>query len=313
MIGFVGILAVWAAIIGSVWLTTEAVSTARRQAPDIARLRAPALTILVGAVVAFLALEIGLLTHDFSLSYVADNSSTDTPFIFLLASGWAALEGSIVLWGLVLAGFTWIVLQRAGASDGLAAGALAVLGMVSIFWFGVMGTIANPFEVCTAAADVGCAADSWAPWSAAVAPIDGRGPNPLLQNHILMAIHPPLLYFGYVGLTVPFAFAMSALARREQGTVWLDRTHRWSLIAWAFLTAGILLGAWWSYEVLGWGGYWAWDPVENAAFLPWLIATAFIHSAVVQRRRGMLQAWNYTLVISMFLLTILGTFLTRSG
>ncbi|MFQ5555393.1 MAG: heme lyase CcmF/NrfE family subunit, partial [Acidimicrobiia bacterium] len=154
---------------------------------------------------------------------------------------------------------------------------------------------------------------SWLPLGNAVAPLDGPGPNPLLQNHILMAVHPPLLYIGYVGFTVPFAFAISAMARGDRGKVWLDRTHRWGLVAWSFLTLGILLGAWWSYEVLGWGGYWAWDPVENAAFLPWLIGTAFIHSAVVQRRRGMLQAWNLVLVISTFALTIFGTFLTRSG
>ncbi|MDQ3782860.1 MAG: cytochrome c biogenesis protein CcsA, partial [Actinomycetota bacterium] len=134
-----------------------------------------------------------------------------------------------------------------------------------------------------------------------------------LQNHILMAIHPPMLYLGYVGMTVPYAFAMAALVRGDGGKVWLDRTHRWSLISWTFLSLGLLLGAWWSYAVLGWGGYWAWDPVENAALIPWLVATAFIHSAVVQRRRGMLQAWNFVLVIAAFSLTILGTFLTRSG
>ncbi|NNC75128.1 MAG: heme lyase CcmF/NrfE family subunit [Acidimicrobiia bacterium] len=313
MIGFIGLLAVWAAVVGSVWLSVAGVAVARDPDRGIDSLRTPVLTIAIAAAVAMAALELGIVTHDFSLSYVADNSSTDTPLVFLLASGWAALEGSIVLWGLVLAVFTWLVWRDAGAGDGLAAGALAVLGVVSVFWFGVMGTIASPFEVCTVAAPAGCAADAWAPWSAAIAPMEGLGPNPLLQNHILMAVHPPLLYLGYVGLTVPFAFAMSALARGDRGTVWLERTRRWSLVAWAFLTAGILLGAWWSYEVLGWGGYWAWDPVENAAFLPWLIATAFLHSAAVQRRRGMLQAWNYTLVISMFLLTILGTFLTRSG
>ena len=128
-----------------------------------------------------------------------------------------------------------------------------------------------------------------------------------------MAVHPPMLYLGYVGMTVPFAFAMSALIRGDQGKAWLERTHVWTVVAWSFLTFGIILGGWWSYEVLGWGGYWAWDPVENAALLPWLAATAFIHSAIVQRRRGMLQAWNLILVISTFSLTILGTFLTRSG
>ncbi|MCB1246861.1 MAG: heme lyase CcmF/NrfE family subunit, partial [Acidimicrobiia bacterium] len=198
-------------------------------------------------------------------------------------------------------------------SDGLGAMALAVMGMVSIFWFGVMATIANPFAVCTSIVDGVCSATSWMPFAASVAPVEGLGPNPLLQNHILMAVHPPMLYVGYVGMTVPFGFAIAALLRGDTGKAWLDRTHRWTLVSWIFLTIGITLGAWWSYEVLGWGGYWAWDPVENAALLPWLSATAFLHSAIVQRRRGMLQAWNFMLVIATFSLTILGTFLTRSG
>ncbi|HZJ47715.1 MAG TPA: cytochrome c-type biogenesis CcmF C-terminal domain-containing protein, partial [Acidimicrobiia bacterium] len=167
--------------------------------------------------------------------------------------------------------------------------------------------------VCTDLVNGFCAASSWLPVGATVAPLDGVGPNPLLANSILMAVHPPLLYVGYVGFTVPFAFAISALVRSERSKAWIERTHRWTLVAWVFLTAGILLGGWWSYEVLGWGGYWAWDPVENAALLPWIAGTAFIHSAIVQRRRSMLQAWNYMLVITAFALTIFGTFLTRSG
>ncbi|HSL27232.1 MAG TPA: cytochrome c-type biogenesis CcmF C-terminal domain-containing protein, partial [Acidimicrobiia bacterium] len=159
----------------------------------------------------------------------------------------------------------------------------------------------------------GCQASSPWPWAAVTAPPDGPGPNPLLQNHILMAVHPPLLYLGYVGLTVPFAYAMSALAQGLPGVEWLRRSRRSTLVAWTFLTIGIVLGGWWAYEVLSWGGYWAWDPVENASFMPWLVATAFLHSALVQVRRGSLQAWNFVLVISAFALTILGTFLTRSG
>src|SRR5690606_12041920 len=139
------------------------------------------------------------------------------------------------------------------------------------------------------------------------------GPNPLLQNHILMAFHPPMLYLGYVGFTVPFAFAVAALVTGRLGEGWLVETRRWTLFAWGFLTVGIVLGAWWSYEVLGWGGYWAWDPVENASFLPWLTGTAYLHSVMVQERRGMLRVWNLTLLCATFALTILGTFLTRSG
>ena len=142
---------------------------------------------------------------------------------------------------------------------------------------------------------------------------DGPGPNPLLQNHPLMAFHPPMLYLGYVGFTVPFAFAIAALATGRLDEGWLVETRRWTLFAWGFLTVGIMLGAWWSYEVLGWGGFWAWDPVENASFLPWLTATAYLHSVMVQERRGMLRVWNLSLLIATFSLTILGTFLTRSG
>jgi cytochrome c-type biogenesis protein CcmF len=144
-------------------------------------------------------------------------------------------------------------------------------------------------------------------------PFDGRGPNPLLQNHPLVAFHPPMLYLGYVGFTVPFAFAVAALVTGRVGEGWLLETRRWTLFAWGFLTLGIVLGAWWSYEVLGWGGFWAWDPVENASFLPWLTATAYLHSVMVQERRGMLRVWNLSLLVATFSLTILGTFLTRSG
>jgi cytochrome c-type biogenesis protein CcmF len=142
---------------------------------------------------------------------------------------------------------------------------------------------------------------------------DGTGPNPLLQNHPLVAFHPPMLYLGYVGFTIPFAFAVAALVTGRLGEGWLLETRRWTLFAWGFLTVGIILGAWWSYQVLGWGGFWAWDPVENASFLPWLTATAYLHSVMVQERRGMLRVWNLSLVMATFSLTILGTFLTRSG
>ncbi|MGH3903323.1 MAG: heme lyase CcmF/NrfE family subunit, partial [Pseudonocardiaceae bacterium] len=170
-----------------------------------------------------------------------------------------------------------------------------VMGLVAAFFFGLVTTVANPF---------GIVPDP---------PADGPGPNPLLAEHIMVAFHPPMLYLGFVGFTVPFAFAMSALLLRQGGVEWLRRTRRANLVAWSFLTGGLVLGAWWSYEVLGWGGYWAWDPVENAALIPYLVATAFVHSAVVQVRRGMLQAWNFVLVLATFALTILGTFLTRSS
>jgi len=311
MLAFLGSAGVIAALIGSVLLVLRGVRLARGGEAD---LKAPASLVLAGALVAMAAIQIALLSDDFSLAYVANHHSATTPFPFDVATAWAALEGSIVLWGLVLAFFTWVVVRRqGGASDRLGAGAVAVMGGVAIFFFGLMITVANPFEVCVDALDVGCAGSSAWPFAAVDAPANGPGPNPLLQNHFLMAVHPPVLYVGYVGLTVPFAYAIGALALGKPGPDWLRRSHRSTLVAWSFLTLGIGVGGWWAYEVLSWGGYWAWDPVENASLMPWLAATAFLHSGLVQRRREMLQAWNFVLVISAFALTILGTFLTRSG
>ncbi len=311
MIALIGLLGVLAGVVGGLWLATAAFSSAREATPD---LRRPVGFLLSGAIISMLALVAGLLTDDFSIAYVANHSAASTPFVFKVASAWGALEGSIVLWGLVLATAVWWSLRsRRDALDRLDVLALGVMGVVAVFFFGLMATVANPFEVCTIPASIGCADSSWWPFVAGSAPAQGRGPNPLLQNHILMAIHPPMLYLGYVGLTAPFSYAIAALLVGTPGVAWVTRTRRLTLLAWAFLTIGILLGAWWSYEVLGWGGYWGWDPVENASLLPWITATAFLHSSAVQVRRGALQAWNFVLVIASFALTILGTFLTRSG
>ena len=312
MISLLGTAGVASALLGAIWLVIRGTAMARSGlATDVEN---PAKLLLSGAVVAMLAMQLALATDDFSLAYVARNHSSATPFPFDVATAWAALEGSIILWGLVLALFTWYVLVRHRRQpDRLGAAALAVMGGVAIFFFGLMVTVANPFEVCVQAVERGCAASSPWPFAAVSAPVEGPGPNPLLQNHFLMAVHPPLLYLGYVGLTVPFAYAVGAMALGAPGPEWLRRSHRSTLVAWSFLTLGILFGAWWAYEVLSWGGYWTWDPVENASFMPWLVATAFLHSGIVQQRKGMLQAWNLVLVISAFSLTILGTFLTRSG
>jgi cytochrome c-type biogenesis protein CcmF len=308
MLALLGSAGVAAALVGSVLLVIRGIGLARGGEGD---LRGPARLVLAGAIVAMSAMEIALLTDDFSLAYVANHHSSTTPFPFDVATAWAALEGSIILWSLVLAVFTWVVARR--PPERLGASALAVMGGVGIFFFALMLTVANPFEVCVDAMATGCAASSAWPFAAVDVPAEGPGPNALLQNHFLMAVHPPVLYIGYVGLTVPFAYGIGALAIAAPGPEWLRRSHRATLVAWSFLTLGILLGGWWAYEVLSWGGYWAWDPVENASLMPWLAATAFIHSGLVQQRRGMLQAWNFVLVISAFALTILGTFLTRSG
>jgi cytochrome c-type biogenesis protein CcmF len=270
----------------------------RKGRGDLLRMsRTYALMVLGGAVLAFVAMERALITRDFSLKYVADNGSISTPAIYNFATLWGALEGSILLWALVLAGYTVAVMLkfRKRLTDPLVGWAMLVMFVVCTFFFGLMLGPANPFRTL------------------ANPPTDGPGPNPLLQNNPLMAFHPPMLYLGYVGFTVPFAFAIAALVTGRLGEGWLVETRRWTLFAWTFLTIGIVLGAWWSHEVLGWGGYWAWDPVENASFLPWITGTAFIHSVMVQERRGMLRVWNLSLLCATFALTILGTFLTRSG
>ena len=279
-------------------IITISLGLARRE-PYLVRLsRNFAVLVLIGAVLAFVIMERALLTNDFTVQFVFDNGSTRTPFPYNIAALWSALEGSIILWTAILAGYLMIVVTkfRTRLDDPLVGWALLVMFAVSAFFFFLMAGPANPFVSVTP-------------------PIgyDGPGPNPLLQNHILMAVHPPMLYLGYVGFTVPFAFAVAALATGRLGEGWLVETRRWTLFAWGFLTLGILLGAWWSYEVLGWGGYWAWDPVENASLLPWLTGTAYLHSVMVQERRGMLRVWNLSLLCATFALTILGTFITRSG
>lgn len=252
---------------------------------------------LVSALGAVLAMEWALLSNDFSIRYVAENNARATPLLFTITGLWAALEGSILLWALILCGYivfiVWRFRERAG--DAIVNWALIISLGVAVFFFVLMLGPANPFV------------------RTETIPLDGQGPNPLLQNHPLMAFHPPMLYLGYVGFVVPFAFASAALITGRFGEGWLADVRRTTLIAWGFLSLGVVLGGWWSYEVLGWGGFWAWDPVENASLLPWLTGTAFIHSVMSQERRGMLRVWNLSLILATFALTILGTFLTRSG
>jgi len=241
-------------------------------------------------------MEYALITHDFSVSYVAQVGSRDVPLWVTIVSLWSSLEGSILFWGFILgiyiAGATW--LTRNEHLDYMAYTIGTWLFCGSFFSFLIAGP-ASPFH------------------TVAIPPLDGPGPNPLLQNHVLMAIHPPFLYLGYVGMTIPFGFATAALLRGRLGQAFLRPMRAALLLPWIFLTIAIMLGGWWAYEVLGWGGYWAWDPVENASLLPWLTATAALHSALVMERRGSLKGWTVTLVQASFLLTILGTFMTRSG
>ncbi len=246
---------------------------------------------------AIVAMEWAMITRDFSLQYVQDHGSRSTPALYNFTAVWSALEGSILLWIFALALSAALVAwrYRERLDDELISWAIAVICIVMVFFFILSFGPANPFA------------------EGAPGVTDGPGPNPLLQNHILVLFHPPILYLGYVGFTVPFAFAIAALVTGRVGEGWLIETRRWTLFAWGFLTVGIILGGWWSYEVLGWSGVWAWDPVENASLLPWLTGTAYIHSVLVQERRGMLRVWNLSLLLATFSLTILGTFLTRSG
>jgi cytochrome c-type biogenesis protein CcmF len=235
------------------------------------------------------------LTFDFSIRYVAMNTNLGTPFYYRITAVWGALEGSIVLWGWMLALYTLIVVvrHRQNARE-LYPWALAVMLGVLAFFLLVMTGPAPVFQRITPI------------------PSDGRGLNPLLED-TGMITHPVCLYLGFTGFTVPFAFAVAALATGRVSDTWITLTRRWTLVAWYFLSLGLLIGGWWSYHVLGWGGYWAWDPVENAAFMPWLTGTAFLHSVMIQERRRMLKLWNISLVVLTFSLTLFGTFLTRSG
>src|SRR5881227_2089039 len=245
-------------------------------------------------VVASAVLLAALARHDFSFQYVADHTSRELPLGYTLTAFWGGQEGSLLLWLLVLSGYSVAaVLTARRAGREVLAWVVPTLGLVGTFFAVLLVFVASPFATQAAVAD-------------------GAGLNPSLQNPY-MAIHPPMLYLGYVGLTVPFAFAMGALLARRTDERWIVATRRWTLAAWAFLGLGQLLGAHWAYVEIGWGGYYAWDPVENAALMPWLAATAFLHSVMIQEKRGMLRVWNMVLVSLAFCLSIFGTFLTRSG
>src|SRR3954464_4545953 len=244
--------------------------------------------------VASAVLAIALVRHDFSFSYVAAHTNRTLPTAYSLSSFWGGQEGSLLLWLLVLTGFGTlaVALNRRLLRD-LIAWVVPVLGGIATFFAFVLVVVASPFDTQTA-------------------PIDGAGLTPSLQNPYMVA-HPPMLYLGYVGLSIPFAFAAGALLSGHTDERWIVATRRWTLAAWTFLGFGQLLGSHWAYVEVGWGGYYAWDPVENAALMPWLAATAFLHSVMIQERKGMLKVWNMVLVALAFELSVFGTFLTRSG
>jgi len=247
--------------------------------------------VLLAAVV----LVVAAFTNDFSIAYIYHHTNRDLPGPYKFAALWSGQEGSLLFWSLLLASYGLVLRLRHKTDTRLFAYASAIIAGVQVFFLLLLNFAAPPFGVMQGSL-----------------PADGTGLNPLLQ-YPEMVIHPPMLYLGYVGFTVPFAFALGALIMKYPGEKWIHITRRWTMVTWGFLTCGIFLGAHWAYSVLGWGGYWAWDPVENASLLPWLTGTAFLHSVMMQEKRGMLKVWNVWLIFTTFLLSILGTFLTRSG
>ena len=259
----------------------------------------------------FCILEIALFLDDFSLNYIANYSASSTPPLYKFASLWGSLDGSILLWNLVLSFYFYLYIKIYKKNNELYD--IKIFSLIIIFFNGFTIFSSSPFAGCIQLASVGCADFTLLPFQNLVESLSGRGPNPLLQNHPLMAIHPPMLYIGYVGLVLPFVIATSELINKNKNEEWIKIAEKSTYMPWVFLTAGISLGAAWSYEVLGWGGYWAWDPVENVSFIPWLLATAFLHSAKTQIKEFTLLNWNYALSCLMFLSVIFGTFITRSG
>jgi len=243
--------------------------------------------------VASAVLLIALARHDFTFAYVAEHTSHNLPLPYTLSAFWGGQEGSLLLWLVILTGYAALAVWLNRRSRELMAWTVPVFGLIAVFFSFMLCFVSSPFHQ-------------------QVAPLEGAGMVPSLQNPYMLA-HPPMLYLGYVGLSVPFAFAMGALLSGRTDERWIVATRRWTLAAWTFLGVGQLLGSHWAYTEIGWGGYYAWDPVENAAFMPWLVATAFLHSVMIQEKRGMLKVWNMVLVALAFNLSLFGTFLTRSG
>jgi len=238
-----------------------------------------------------------LIISNFDIDYVARYTSLETPVVYKISALWAGQSGSLLFWLFILSIYaTVVILQNQRKHHGLMPWVIIALIIVQMFFLVLTNYVTNPFKATEADFIVA----------------NGNGLNPLLQN-VTMAIHPPTLYLGFVGFTVPFSFGISALVNRDTSPLWIQSIRRWTLVAWLFLSMGIILGGWWAYRELGWGGYWAWDPVENASFMPWLTATAFVHSIIIQEKKDMLRVWNMVLIILTFTLCIFGTFLTRSG
>ncbi len=291
-----GNLALWIALLIALWGAVMGFAGGSQGRPELQVSAKRAMFATTAALlVAVVCLEWALFTRDFNVEYVASYTSRNLPTFYTWSALYAGQKGSLLFWASVLAVFGALAVVFTGARHRVYLP--YVIGIVSIvvaFFISAMLAAANPFERL--------------PFT----PVDGRGMNPQLQNPG-MVFHPPMLYLGYISITIPFAFAMAALLSKKLDAEWLVAIRKWTLVSWLFLSIGILLGMWWAYVELGWGGYWAWDPVENASLLPWLTMTAFLHSVMVQEKRGMLKKWNLALIIGSWLLSIFGTFITRSG
>ncbi len=257
--------------------------------------RRAGIAVFAAVTVAAFALVWSVFNNDFSITYILEHSNRALPAPYKFAALWSGQEGSLLLWAWLLSAYGFVLRLTHKTDVKLYAYAGTILSAVQVFFLAVINFAAPPFALLRGAI-----------------PADGNGLNPLLQ-YPEMVIHPPMLYLGYVGFSVPFAFALGALMMRYPGEKWIRVTRVWTLVTWLFLTTGIFLGMHWAYAVLGWGGYWGWDPVENASFMPWLTGTAFLHSVMMQERKGMMKSWNVWLIFSTFLLSILGTLLTRAG
>ena len=291
-----GHLALWLAFLVGLWGAVTGFVGGLQGRIDLQQSARHAVFAMFGALVlATICLEVAIFRHDFNVEYVAAYTSRNLPTFYLWSALYAGQKGSLLFWATVLSLFAALAqLLTSGRHRAYLPFVAGVTCVVATFFVMVMLFAANPFE------------------RLAFTPVDGRGLNPQLQNPG-MVFHPPMLYLGYISITIPFAFAIAALLSKKLDVDWLVATRKWTLVSWLFLAVGLLLGMWWAYVELGWGGYWAWDPVENAALLPWLVMTAFLHSVMVQEKRGMLKKWNLALIIGAWLLSIFGTFITRSG
>ncbi|HET8712564.1 MAG TPA: heme lyase CcmF/NrfE family subunit [Gemmatimonadales bacterium] len=291
-----GHLSLWLAFLVGLWGAITGFVGGAQKRPDLQQSsRHAAFALCVALLLAVIALEVAIFRHDFSVAYVASRTSRNLPTFYLWSALYSGQEGSLLFWAAVLSIFGALVQVLTGRRHRVYLPYVAaVTSLVATFFVSVMLFAANPFQRL--------------PFT----PLDGNGMNPQLQNPG-MVFHPPMLYLGYISITVPFAFAIGALLSKKLDAEWLVAVRKWTIVSWLFLSIGLLIGMWWAYVELGWGGYWAWDPVENAALLPWLVLTAFLHSVMVQEKRGMLKKWNLALVLGAFVLSIFGTFITRSG